>query len=83
MLELPNASGLNDLYIFIALLHMVELRDTMSSKTIRKYWKIEKRKCLLRLSGAKVAELTTNHNHEFCYAFDQEGFGVIFGGGYI
>ena len=35
------------------------------------------------LSGAKVAELTTNHNHEFCYAFDQEGFGVTFGGGYI
>ena len=35
------------------------------------------------LSGAKVAELTTNHNHEFCYVFDQEGFGVTFGGGYI
>lgn len=26
MLELPNASGLNDLYIFITLLHMGELR---------------------------------------------------------
>lgn len=82
MLELPNASGLNDLYIFIALLHMAELRDTMSSKTIN-IEKLKNENAYYVLSGAKVAELTTNHNHEFCYAFDQEGFGVIFGGGYI
>ena len=47
MLELPNASGLNDLYIFITLLHMGELRDTMSSKTIRKILKNWKTKMLI------------------------------------
>ena len=47
MLELPNASGLNDLYIFIALLHMAELRDTMSSETIRKILKNCKTKMLI------------------------------------